>query len=145
MMPRPQRYWDDVAEGDQLPPLTYPLTMRQMVLFVSATQAWSPIHHDREEVQRRGWPDIFPGGMSLQACCSRLLMDFVGEEGWLKRFKIRFRRMNHLGATMTVRGKVVRKYVENGEHLLDLDVWIEADQYGVTAPASATVMLPTRQ
>ena len=26
----------------------------------------------------------------------------------------------------------------------DLDVWIETDQYGVTAPASATVMLPTR-
>jgi hypothetical protein len=50
--------------------------------------------------------------------------------------------MNHLGATMTVRGKVVRKYVADGEHLLDLDVWIETDQYGVTAPASATVMLP---
>jgi acyl dehydratase len=141
---RPQRYWEDVQEGDELPALHYPLTMLQMVLFVSATQAWSPIHHDREEVRRRGWPDIFPGGMALQSCCSRLLMDYIGEAGWLKRFKIRFRRMNHLGTTMTVRGQVVKKYVQDGEHLLDLELWLETEQYGITAPASATVRLPAR-
>lgn len=142
--PRTQRYWDDIQEGEALPTLDYPLTMTQMVLFISGAQAWSPIHHDSEDARRRGWPDIFPGGMSIQACFSRLIMDFAGEDGWLKKFGIKFRKMNHPGTTMHVTGKVTRKYVEHGEHLVDLDVWAETDRDGVTAPATATVRLPVR-
>lgn len=142
---RIQRYWEDVREGDEVPSISYDLTMTQLILFVSATQAWSPIHHDVEEARRRGWPDIFPGGMSIQACFSRLLMDYVGEAGWLKKFRISFRKPHHPGTTLRLKGKVIRKYVENGEHLLDLDVWAETDRDGLTAPASAVVRLPSRQ
>lgn len=140
----PQRYWEDVEEGEDIPEAGYPLTMTQMVLFVSATQAWSPFHHDREETQRRGWPDIFPGGMSIQCCFSRVLMDFVGDDGWLKKFRIEFRRMNHPGTTMFIKGRVMKKYIEDGEHLLDLELWAETARDGMTAPAKATVMLPSR-
>ena len=80
--PTGQRYWEDVREGDELPELAYPLTMTQLILFVSGTQAWSPVHHDPEEARRRGWRDILPGGMAIQSCFSRLLMSYVGEAGW---------------------------------------------------------------
>jgi hypothetical protein len=54
------------------------------------------------------------------------------------------RRMNHPQDVMKLTGKVVRKYEETGEHLVDLEVWAENQRVGVTTPCTATVRLPSR-
>jgi hypothetical protein len=55
------------------------------------------------------------------------------------------RKMNRPGVTLKVRGTVTRKYLgDDDAGLVDLDVWLENEQEGVTTPGSATVMLPRR-
>ena len=44
--------------------------------------------------------------------------------------------------TNTVYGKVARKYVENGEGLIELDVWNEKQAGPATAANRITVALP---
>lgn len=140
-----QRYWDDVNEGDELEPVIYELNMTSFAAGVSGGQDWNTIHHDRERTQSQGYKDIFVHTNQQQGMFSHLLMDFVGDEGWLKRFRVEFRRMNHLGTTVTVKGKITKKYEQNGEHLVDLDVWGENSEMGVSSPGNATVRLPRRE
>ena len=42
------------------------------------------------------------------------------------------------------KGKVSKKRVEKGEHLVDCEVWSENQNGEITAPARGTVVLPSR-
>ncbi len=145
MAVRPQVYWEDVREGDEIPGLVYPITETQIVLQVSGSQDFYPVHHDREFARAGGHPDIFVNTRFMRGCFSRLMTDFVGDEGWLNRFSIQMRRMNHSGDEMAVKGRIRRKYMDDsGNHKLDLDVWAENQREGQTTVCDATVTLPSK-
>lgn len=141
----PQRYWDDVKEGDDVPGFTLAIDWTRIALQVSGSQDYYPVHHDPQFARTGGHQEMFINTGFYQSCFARLLTSYAGEHGWVKKFGMQMRRMNYLGDRVTWKGKVVRKYVnEQGEHCLDLDVWAENPRDGVTTPAQATVMLPTR-
>ena len=140
-----QRYWDDVNEGDLLPGFDLHLSETRIAQQVSGSQDFYPVHHDREFARAGGHADIFVNTGFTRAALSRLLTDFAGVEGWVRRLHYEMRRMNRPGDTMRLRGKVTRKYVtDDGAHCLDLDIWSENDREGITTPGNATVMLPAR-
>lgn len=140
-----QRYWGDVAEGDELPGFDLRLTETKIVEQVSGSQDFYPVHHDREFARAGGHADIFVNTGFTRAALCRLLTDFAGVDGWPRRLTYEMRRMNRPGDTIMVRGKVARMYVaEDGAHCADIDLWIENDREGVTTPASGTVVLPVR-
>lgn len=140
----PQRYWDDVKEGDEILGYTLDINWTRVVKQVSGSQDFYEVHHDPGFARSGGHRELFVNTGFMQSCFSHLLTDFVGEEGWVKKFHMEMRRMNHLGDRMSLKGKVAKKYVQDGEHLLDLDVWAENEREGVTTPSFATVMLPSR-
>ena len=142
---RAQRYWEDVNEGDDVPGFELPLTATQIVLQVSGSQDFYQVHHDPEFARAGGHPDIFVNTGFTTASFGRLLSSYVGDKGWVKKFHMEMRRMNHPGDVMKLTGKVIRKYIEGDEHLLDLEVWAENQRIGVTTPSTATVRLPSRQ
>ena len=73
------------------------------------------------------------------------LSDYAGTQGWVRKLEYSMRKMNRPGVTLKVRGKVTRRYVDDdGNGLVDLDIWLENEKEGVTTPGSATVMLPRR-
>lgn len=45
---------------------------------------------------------------------------------------------------VTCKAVVIRKYVENGEHLVECQSWTENPKGEKTAPGKAIVMLPLR-
>ena len=140
-----QRYWDEVAEGQELPGFDLRLTETKIAEQVSGSQDFYPVHHDREFARAGGHADIFVNTGFTRAALSRFLTDFAGIDGWVRRLSYEMRRMNRPGDTMKVRGTVTRKYVaDDGAHCVDIDLWIENDREGVTTPATATVMLPVR-
>ena len=140
-----QRYWDEVAEGQELPGFDLRLTETKIAEQVSGSQDFYPVHHDRDFARAGGHEDIFVNTGFTRAALSRFLTDFAGIDGWVRRLSYEMRRMNRPGDTMKVRGKVTRKYIaDDGAHCVDIDLWIENDREGVTTPATATVMLPVR-
>ena len=77
------------------------------------------------------------------------------EEGTLKKFSCRYRAMDYSrtmktvtepeeGETWWCKGKVTQKYVEEDEHLVDCDIWVENGKGEITTPGKATVVLPSR-
>ena len=140
-----QRYWEDVAEGDELPGFDLYLSETKIAEQVSGSQDFYPVHHDRPFARAGGHEDIFVNTGFTRAALARLLTDFVGVDGWVCSLSYQMRRMNRPGDTMHLRGKVTKKYVaDDGSHRADIDLWVENDREGVTTPASATVMLPSR-
>src|SRR5688572_6670635 len=114
-----QRYWDSVAEGDDLPGFDLHLSETKIVQQVSGSQDFYPVHHDRDFARAGGHADIFVNTGFTRAALSRLLTDFAGPDGWVRRLTYEMRRMNRPGDTMQIRGKVTRKYVgDDGAHLV---------------------------
>ena len=142
---QPQRDWNDVAEGDELPGFDLAITETKIAEQVSGSQDFYPVHHDRNFARAAGHPDIFVNTGFTRAALSRLLTDFAGVDGWVRRLTYEMRKMNRPGDTMRLRGKVTRKYRgEDDTPLVDIDLWVENDRDGIATPASATVMLPQR-
>lgn len=142
MTARRQRYFEDVNVGDELPGFDVVLNPNRMVKQVSGSQDFYEVHHDSEFARAGGHRDIFYNTGFTRANLGRLLTDFVGDDGWVRKLRFEMRRMNMNGDTMRVRGKVAAKRPETKE--LDIELWIENDREGLTTPASATVTLPGR-
>lgn len=145
-MEREQVYWEDVEIGQEIPTsYSLKLNMTRICMQVSGTQDYYPVHHDRDFARSQGVPDMFMNTGFLTAAVGRLITDWIGLDGMLKKFRIEMRKMNLFGETMTVKGKVTDKRIENGEHCVDADVWCETDRMGVTTPCKATIVLPVRE
>ena len=144
-MERKQLYWEDVKLGQEIP-TSYSLKLdaTRMVLQVSGTQDYYQVHHDRDFAHAQGVPDPFFNTGFISAALGRLLTDWISPEGCLSKFRMEMRKMNLLGDTMTVNGKVTDKYIRDGEHYVEADVWCETDSQGVTTPCKATLILPSR-
>ncbi len=137
-----QRYWDDIQEGEELKGFTLELTMTRMVLQISGTQDFYPIHHDPAFARAAGHADIFINTAFIRGCLCRLLTDWMGRAGFLKALGFQMRRPNLVGETIAVRGRVKKK---QSDGRVELEVWIEsAGDAAVTVPGSATVVLPSR-
>jgi acyl dehydratase len=140
-----QRYWEDVTVGDELPGLTFSLGWTKMAQQVSGSQDFYAVHHDPEFARAGGHRDIFYNTGFTRACLGRLLTDWIGDDGWLRKLRFEMRRMNMNGDTMSVKGKVVEnREIADGDNELDIELWAENDREGITTPAFATVTLPSR-
>jgi hypothetical protein len=84
-----------------------------------------------------------------------LLTNWIGDEGFLKKFSCQYRGLDFPrkmqtmnepveGETWQCKGKVTKKYVEGGQHLVDCDIWVENGKGEATTPGKATVILPSR-
>ena len=88
------------------------------------------------------------GGVGQQrtAWLAQLVTDWMGDEGTIKKGWSQMRVPYMQGDINVCKGKVTKKYIEAGEHLLDCDIWVENQQDGmVNTPGRATVALPSKK
>lgn len=143
-MKREHRYWEDVAEGDEIEGFALDITPRRTFLQVSGSQDWYPAHFDAAFARKAGHDDTFMNTGFLQAALVRVITDWMGDDGFLKRLRFEMRRQQRPGDTMVCRGRVTRKYADQGTGGVELDVWLENEREGITTPGWAVVTLPRR-
>ena len=125
-------------------------------MWAAASGDFYQIHYDERFAKNSGLQDIIVHGALKGAFLGQLIADWVGNDGRVKRFGCQYRGMDYTGQEIICRGVVTKKYAEDGENLLDLDIWTETgaameddgrpkNPPGVkTTPGSATVALPKR-
>lgn len=136
-------YWEDVKEGDELPPHAQEITRYTVVATAIATRDFYPVHHDHEFAHRTGARDIFINIMTTNGFVSKYLTNWSGPEGELKKMSIRLGQSGYVGETLNHTGKVVKKYTEGDEHLVDLEYTLSVSE-GFHAMGTATIALPTK-
>lgn len=102
------------------------------------------VHWEDELAQAVGVPAAYDYGPQRISWLSHLLTNWIGDDGFLKRLYAEVRRFNLVGDTTWCKGKVTRKYIENNEHLVDIECWGENQRGDITMPGQATVLLPSR-
>jgi hypothetical protein len=140
-----QRYWDDVAEGDDVPPVEFPLTVYRLVVEAGANRDFNAIHHNSEVARTSGAPEMYANTGFLLGMWERAIREFAGLEGSVRRITgFRMRRFNIVGHTVVVRGRVAGKRREGGDAVVELELWSEVDGEVTVGPGTVTVALPER-
>jgi len=139
-----QVYYEDVEEGKEIPQLVKNPTTQQLVKWAGASGDYYQIHYDKDFAQAAGLSGVIVHGRLKSSFLGQLMSDWVGEEGWVKKISVQHRGMDFPGEQLTCKGTVTKKYIQDGEHIVELEIWTENPRGEKTAPATATVALPSR-
>jgi acyl dehydratase len=139
-----QLHYEDVTEGDEITPLVKQPTTRQLVMWAGAVGDYLPIHYDKDFAQSRGLSGVIVHGQLVGAFLGQLMTDWVGERGALRKLSCSYKGMNYPGEAVTLRGKVTKKYVQDGEHYVECSLWAGNPKGEKTASGMAIVILPSR-
>jgi acyl dehydratase len=167
-------YWEDVVEGEELPQLIRgPLDVSDIVSWLGASGyifsfalKWKALksdlkrclidpetgeHHNAIDwhyldsmARVAGLPYAFSVGRQNEAIVAHCISNWMGDDGFLKRLYCAHRGVWFHGEVVYVKGKVKRKYVENSEHLVDLDAWTELADGKKCTVGEGTVKLISR-
>jgi 3-oxo-4,17-pregnadiene-20-carboxyl-CoA hydratase beta subunit len=98
--------YDEVAEGDELPPLEVAITRTLIVSGAIASRDFTEVHHDVEAAVDRGSEDVFMNILTTNGFVGRFVTDWAGPDALIKRVAIRLGAPNYPGDTMRMTGRV---------------------------------------
>ncbi|MDG2114893.1 MAG: hypothetical protein P8N02_20070 [Actinomycetota bacterium] len=137
------RYWEDVTPGELLPPVTKgPLSIMDVVAWVTGTQG---VAGSADEYGEGGLHEQTATGPQQVAWLAQAVTSWMSDEGFLHRLSARLHSNPPLGSTTTVNGAVTSVDRSDAGPVVHVELKSH-DQSGVlTAEATATVMLPSRE
>ena len=139
-----QVYWDDVSEGMEILALVKEPTTQQLVKYAGASGDYYQIHYDKDFAAGNGLDGVILHGALKNAFLGQLMTQWMGPEGTLKKLSCQYRGMDFPDQTITGKGTVTRQYQDQGQNLVDCDIWLENPTGEKTTPGKATVALPSR-
>lgn len=144
---RTQTFFEDVAEGFELPRLRKgPLTTVHLMRWSATMENWHKIHYDQQfTIEHDKLPGLLVNGSLKQQFILQYLKDFAGLEGWAWKAKFQFRAMDVAGTTLEVWARVKRKIaLTDGYGFVELDLGIKNLEGRESTPGLALVALPYR-
>lgn len=136
-------FWEDIQEGSEIPPLTKHPTTRQLVQYAGASGDFYEIHYDKDYALANELPGPVIHGALKCAFLAQLVTDWIGENGTLSKLSCQYRGLDVPGDTLVCSGTVSRKYVQDGRHMLDCEIWLENGNGGRTTHGYASVVFPS--
>ncbi len=137
-----QLYFEDVKVGTEIPALAENMTTRQMVRWAVATQNMHEVHYDKNVAIEWGFPEVVVHGRLKLALVGKMLIDWIGQKGALRKLSGTYRGVDYPGK-LSYRGTVTKKYVKDGEHHVEADVWVENAKGDKTILGAADMILPS--
>src|SRR5688572_27716494 len=119
-------YFEDIHVGDSIPGREYgPLTILDTVRWAGLQENWQHLHYDRDHVrQHNGLRTFIASGAYRQALLIRMLTDWIGPLGWLKKIGVRHTYSTFEGDMMRFGAWVIEKSPDPS------DSWISCDLEG---------------
>ena len=139
-----QVFFEDIAEGSEIPALVkYPTTM-QLVKYAGASGDYYQIHYDKDFAIANGLPGVIVHGWLTLSFLGQMVTDWLGKQGRLVKLSGSYRGMNKVHEDIICNGKVTKKYIENGRNYTRMEIWAENPQGEKTVTGIAVVTLPSR-
>lgn len=139
-----QIYFEDVKEGQELPPIKIAPDKQQLVKFAAGSGDFNPLHFDEKFANNMGLPETIVHGRFKYALVGRLVNEWIGYKGRIKKFGVSYRGMDLPNREITAKGVVTAKRQDGGENIVELDIWAEDADGKKTTPGTAVVSLPSR-
>jgi acyl dehydratase len=121
-----QLYFDGVSLGEPLPRREFgPLTIISTVRWAGLQENTARLHYDRDYVREHsGLRTFIASGAYRQALLIRMLTDWIGPQGQLRKLSLRHLHPTFEGDIMRYSGKVVEKSASSN------DSWVACDLEG---------------
>jgi acyl dehydratase len=111
--------------------------------------AMQRVHWDPAFARASGNPSTFDYGRMRETWMIHACTDWMGDDAWLWKLRVEFRQFNYVGDVQWITGTITRKYLmtdANGTHpAVDVELKATNQRGVVTAPGSATILLPSRE
>ena len=155
MARKKQLYWEAVEVGNEIPTLPKIATTLMLVKWAGASGDFNPHHYDDQSPMAKATGGIIVHGALKRQWLVQLVTDWIGSEGKLSRFSCQYRRLDFPrrmanftdpveGETWLCKGAVTDKYVKDGQHRVDCEIWVENGRGEKTVTGHATVALPSQ-
>ena len=139
-------YFEDIRAGDPIPSREYgPLTIVDTVRWAGLQENTQHLHYDRDHVrQHNGLPTFIASGAYRQALLIRMLTDWIGPRGWLRKISVRHTYSTFEGDIMRFGGRILNKSTESSDSWItcDLDGRNQTDKQILTG--RCTLIIPRR-
>jgi acyl dehydratase len=138
-------YFDDVSAGDLIPPRVFgPLTIVDTVRWAGLQENWQHLHYDRDHVrEHNGLRTFIASGAYRQALLMRMLTDWIGPRGWLKKIGVRHIYSTFEGDLMRFGARIAEKSA-GSEPLLVCDLEGANQENRQILTGKCTLILPRR-
>jgi acyl dehydratase len=134
---------EDLHEGDAAPVRSHLLTRTDLVAYAGASGDFNPMHHDEVLATAAGQPSVFGHGMFSMGLLGSALTDYVGV-GNVRHFQVRFAKQTWPNENLQTHIVVTGTRVEDGDHLVDLDVRLHNADGEEKVVGRATALVATR-
>jgi hypothetical protein len=113
---------------------------------VSGLRDLSIGHLQDSTAQVEGIPRAYFCGQAMTSWTINMVTNWMGDSGFLKKIGgHKYRRNLWRDSLVLCKGQVTKKYIESGEHLVELSTTLQDHNGDFQIPSStATVVLPTR-
>jgi len=115
----------DIAEGAAIPSLTEEVTIVQTVMYCGITWDFARQHYDRDFARGLGFQNPVVDPQMYGAFLARMLTDWVSVDGRITKLRMRYRAAAFLGDILTYKGKIARKYRNEGRQYVVCDLTVE--------------------
>jgi hypothetical protein len=133
--------WDDVKEGQALPEIRKAPGVTQLVKYAAGSGDFNPLHHDYDFPQAKQIGSIIVHGRFKYASLGEVVSNWLGHAGRIRQLSCQYRGMDFPDKAMVCGGVVKRKWQENGEKLVELELWTKTEDGKNTTPGSSIVAL----
>jgi len=141
-----QRCWEDVAEGEALESIAFPLTVYRLVMAAGANRDFNAIHHNSEVARASGAPEMYANNLLLQGMWERTARQYIGLAGVIRRLTgFQMRIFNTVGDTVVVKGRVARKWREDELGFVEIEMWSENAKGVSVGPGRIVATLPLQR
>jgi len=140
----PQVSFAEVASGEELAAVSYPVTRLSLVRYCGASGDFNTIHWNERIARAVGLPGVIAHGMFTMAQAGRYVTDWAGPRAALTEFSVRFSAPvvvpdDDVGATVEISGKIEEKLDGNRVVLM---LTARASGQKVLTRARAVIRLP---
>lgn len=137
-------YYEDVEVGQEIPVFERETDFMNWNRYAAVNDEFVYLHMDDAVAKAAGQGEAFGMGNLRWAYVMNALQEWIGDEAEVRDLSMQFREINRKHDTLRTQAVVTEKAVEDGEHLVHLDVNV-VNQDGVAgAPGHAIVVLPSR-
>jgi acyl dehydratase len=125
--------YNDIAIGSEMPEyISAPITRTHLVRYAGASGDFNPLHHDQTFAKIIGMKNVIAHGMLIMGIVGEAITSWI-ENKYLRKFNVRFLSMTEPvdwddiektknRATIIVRGRIIKKYEENGEKNIECEI-----------------------
>jgi len=102
------------------------------------------VHWEEEFALEVGAPGAYDYGPERCSWLTHHLTNWMGDDGFLRRATCKIRRHNPEGDMLFIKGRVTRKFVENGRHLVEIEQEARNQDDELSVLGTGIVQLPSR-